>query len=558
MRLPTSATVVVTALISRGLAGYAPVPTSCPATSLVRLATGLSDQEEAYRTARKAKADVALGAWLDKISCSFDTTGDMPTVAFTSSGGGDRALLIGAGIIQAFDGRDSSVSTSGLYQGLTYHSALSGGSWLLSSIIANDFATISTLLETWEPNFANGLFSPDGSNATAVRAQINADIAAKKAAGFKGTVADAWSRLLSLQLLPGPDYGVDNTLSGITSLPSFVNHEMPYPIITSLNVDLSGTLCLPPFNGSIWEFTPYEFGTWDSEVAAFTPTAFLGTSLSNGIPSSNSCIRNYDNLGFVIGTSSTLFNDPGVGTGPAPLLANFCQEPSTSSNTTSTPDPILTEFTDDIYALLTEMPAITFASPADLYANWPNPFYNLTTAPLVSAQKTLAMVDGGEAGQVNPIFPFLQPARNVDVILVNDNDGDTAELYPDGTELYYTYLAAAEAGLTRMPFVPSPDVFIAQNITERPVFFGCNDSSTATVVWIPNAPLTPAGGAIETAQVQFNVSQTQSMVANGVAVGSQNDSNEWAVCLGCAIMEGSGTVLPGECGDCFSKYCFVQ
>ena len=523
MRFPASATVIVTALISRGLAGYAPVSTSCPATSLVRVATGLSDEEEAYRTARKAKADVALGAWLDKISCDFDTTGEMPTVALTSSGGGFRALLIGAGIIQAFDGRDSSVSIAGLYQGLTYHSALSGGSWLLSSIIGNDFATISTLLKTWEPNFANGLFSPDGSNATAVRAQINDDIAAKKAAGFKGTVADAWSRLLSLQLLPGPDYGVDNTLSAITSLSSFVNHEMPYPIITALNVDLSGTLCLPPFNGSIWEFTPYEFGTWDPEVAAFAPTAFLGSSLSNGIPvSSNSCITNYDNLGFVMGTSSTLFNDPTVGAAgaPPPLLANFCTEPSTSSNTTSTPDPITTEFTDDIYALLTEIPAITFATPADLYANWPNPFYNLTSAPRVSAQETLAMVDGGESGQVNPIFPFLQPARNVSVILVNDNDGDTAEIYPDGTELYYTYLAALEAGLTRMPFVPPPSVFIAQNITERPVFFGCNDSSTATVVWIPNAPLTLAGGAIETAQVQINVTQTQSMVANGVAVGS--------------------------------------
>jgi lysophospholipase len=561
MRFPASATVIVTALISRGLAGYAPVSTSCPTTSLVRVATGLSEEEEAYRTARKAKADVALGAWLDKISCDFDTTGEIPTVALTSSGGGFRALLIGAGIIQAFDGRDSSVSTAGLYQGLTYHSALSGGSWLLSSIIGNDFATISTLLETWEPNFANGLFSPDGSNGTVVRAQINDDIAAKKAAGFKGTVADAWSRLLSLQLLPGPDYGVDNTLSAISSLPSFVNHEMPYPIITALNVDLSGTLCLPPFNGSIWEFTPFEFGTWDPEVAAFAPTAFLGSSLSNGIPvSSDSCITNYDNLGFVMGTSSTLFNDPTVGAAgaPAPLLANFCTEPSTSSNTTSTPDPITTEFTDDIYALLTEIPAITFATPADLYANWPNPFYNLTSAPRVSAQETLAMVDGGESGQVNPIFPFLQPARNVSVILVNDNDGDTAEIYPDGAELYYTYLAAAEAGLTRMPFVPSPSVFIAQNITERPVFFGCNDSSTATVVWIPNAPLTPAGGAIETAQVQINVTQTESMVANGVAVGSQNDSMEWAVCLGCAIMEGSGTVLPGECGNCFSKYCFVQ
>jgi lysophospholipase len=168
------------------------------------------------------------------------------------------------------------------------------------------------------------------------------------------------------------------------------------------------------------------------------------------------------------------------------------------------------------------------------------------------------MVDGGESGQVNPIFPFLQPAREVSVIIVNDNDGDTAEIYPNGAGLYYTYLAASVAGLTRMPFVPSPEVFIAQNITERPVFFGCSDSSTATVVWIPNAPLTAAGGAIETAQMQINVTQTESTVANGVAVGSQNDSEEWLVCLGCAVMEGSGTELPGDCGACFERYCFTQ
>ncbi|KAN0106052.1 FabD/lysophospholipase-like protein [Hyaloscypha variabilis] len=561
MRFQTSATLVATALISRGLATYAPVSTSCPSTSLIRIADGLSDGEQTYRTARKEKADVALADWLLKTSCGFDTSGDLPTVALTSSGGGFRALLGGAGVVQAFDGRDSNVSTSGLYQGITYHSALSGGSWLLSSIIANDFATISSLLEIWKPNFANGLFTPDGSNATAVFADISADIALKKAAGFKGTVADAWSRLLSLQLLPGPNYGVDNTLSTITSLSSFIDYEMPYPIITAQNVDLNGTLCTPPANGSVWEFTPYEFGTWDPEVAAFTPTAFLGTSVSNGIPSTNSCITNYDNLGFVLGTSSTLFNDPteGATEAPAVLLANLCQATATtSSNSTSTVDPLTVEFEEDVFGLLTEIPAITFTSAADLFATWPNPFYKLTSAPLVSAQQNLAMVDGGETGQVNPIFPFLQPARNVNVILVNDNDGDTAALYPNGAELHNTYLAASAAGLTRMPFVPSSDVFIAQNITERPAFFGCGDSSTATVVWIPNAPLTPAGGAIETAQVVINGTQTESLVANGVAVGSQNDSKEWATCLACGIMEGTGTVLPAECRACLEKYCFTQ
>jgi lysophospholipase len=60
MRFSTSSTLVVTTLKSTTLASYAPVSTSCPTTSLVRLATGLSDSEEAYRVARKAKADIAL------------------------------------------------------------------------------------------------------------------------------------------------------------------------------------------------------------------------------------------------------------------------------------------------------------------------------------------------------------------------------------------------------------------------------------------------------------------------------------------------------------------
>lgn len=558
MRFSSSTAVVVTALISRGFSSYAPVPTTCPSSSLVRIATGLSDNEEAYRVARKAKADVALAAWLDKTNPGFDTNCGLPTVALTSSGGGYRSLLIGAGLIQALDGRDSNVSTSGLYQGLTYHSALSGGSWLLSSFIASDDSTISSLVETWKPAFANGLFDPEGSNSSAVFASINVDIAAKKAAGFKGTFADAWSRLLSLQLLPGDNFGVSNTLSKIAQLSSFVEHEIPYPIITAQNVDLSGTSCVPPANASVWEFTPFEFGTWDPLVAAFTPTAFLGSSLSAGFPvSSNSCITNYDNLGFILGTSSTLFQDPTLGAAGSPpvLLSNFC---TVTGNSTATTDPVSAAFVQDVLALLTEIPAITFASPADLFATWPNPFFNLSSAPLVSAQQNLAMVDGGESLQVNPIFPFLLPDRNVSVILVNDNDGDTAAIYPNGAELRVTYEAALAAGLTRMPFVPTSDVFVAQNLTFAPVFFGCNDPTTATVVWIPNAPLTPAGGAIDTSQTQINVTKTESMIANGVAVMSQNDSKEWATCLGCAIMEGTGSALPDECVACFAQYCFVE
>lgn len=62
------------------LASYAPVSVTCPTTSLVRDANGLSDSEETYRVARKAVADQALKSWLAKADSGFGT-GNLPTVS---------------------------------------------------------------------------------------------------------------------------------------------------------------------------------------------------------------------------------------------------------------------------------------------------------------------------------------------------------------------------------------------------------------------------------------------------------------------------------------------
>lgn len=58
--------------------------------------------------------------------------------------------------------------------------------------------------------------------------------------------------------------------------------------------------------------------------------------------------------------------------------------------------------------------------------------------------------------------------------------------------------------------------------------------------------------------MQYAVSETENMVANGVAVMTQNGSATWATCLGCAIMEGSRKSLPAACGACFKEHCFKQ
>ena len=105
--------------------GYAPRKATCPASPLVRPATSLSSQETAYIAQRTGSAQKSLAAWLHKTNSAFATS-SLPTVALTTSGGGYRSLLSGAGVIQGLDVRDSSVGTSGLFQGLTYQAGLSG------------------------------------------------------------------------------------------------------------------------------------------------------------------------------------------------------------------------------------------------------------------------------------------------------------------------------------------------------------------------------------------------------------------------------------------------
>ena len=178
-------------------------------------------------------------------------------VGLTTSGGGYRSLLVGAGVIQGFDARDSDTGVSGVFQGLTYEAGLSGGAWLLSSFAANDWPTISSLQTgLWEQAFFESLLVPGLLlGAGPAYAQVVADIVAKEAAGFPPTLTDPWGRLLSYQLLYGPDGGVADTDSGLAQLSNFTNFNIPYPIITAIGVPTPDT-CVPDAGATQYEIHP--------------------------------------------------------------------------------------------------------------------------------------------------------------------------------------------------------------------------------------------------------------------------------------------------------------
>ncbi|KAI9871321.1 MAG: Lysophospholipase 1, partial [Watsoniomyces obsoletus] len=50
-------------------------------------------------------------------------------------------------------------------------------------------------------------------------------------------------------------------------------------------------------------------GTWDPTTYGFVPLQYIGTNLTNGeVVDDSRCIVGFDNAGFIMGTSSSLFN----------------------------------------------------------------------------------------------------------------------------------------------------------------------------------------------------------------------------------------------------------
>lgn len=62
-------------------------------------------------------------------------------------------------------------------------------------------------------------------------------------------------------------------------------------------------------NTTTWEFTPYEYGSYEPTVQGFIPIDILGTPLTNGqVGVGEMCVAGFENFGWTVGTSSTLFN----------------------------------------------------------------------------------------------------------------------------------------------------------------------------------------------------------------------------------------------------------
>lgn len=495
------------------------------------------------------------GSYVDQHSGNVSL---LPNIGIAISGGGWRALTNGAGALEAFDNRTPNSTAKGhlggLLQSATYIAGISGGSWLVSSIYANNFTSVVAAVDDtsgslWE--FGNSIF--EGPATGGIQAidtakywdNVVGDVRGKAQAGFETSLTDLWGRTLSYQLINAPDGGQSYTFSSIALSQGFKDGSQPFPIVVADG--RSPGQKIVSVNSTLYEFNPFEMGSWDASVYGFSPTQYLGTNMTAGeVTPGHRCVVGFDNAGFVLGTSSTLFNAILLQAGEIQLPASV---------------------TDLIVDLLTDL-----SERDDDIANYsPNPFYgwNNDSNPTAHSER-LTLVDGGEDGQNIPFFPLIQPTRNVDVIFAVDSSSDLSNSWPNGTALVSTFERSQGtiANGTGFPYIPDINTIINLGLNNRPTFFGCNSSnvtqgSTAPlVVYLPNSPYSTYSN-LSITQLTTNDTQRDAMILNGyniATMGNGTVDSTWSVCVACAVLarsfERTNTDVPAACSTCFTRFCW--
>lgn len=522
--------------------GYAPWQVTCPTGyTWVRNATKIGTLEESYLGDRASQIKAAWTSQLEATSLKSPRT---PNIGIAMSGGGYRAMINGAG--GAFLQNDTQGSVGDILGLANYVSGLSGGSWALSSFFANDGVSPQYLVDNvW--NLESNLIVPE-DGAIQFYYDILNDVSDKREdTPFETGITDYWSLALSNHLLPEAyrTTGHPNfTMYQLNDLPSVANRSLPFPVIVASERQPGEFIV--SYNATLWEFNLQEFGAWyfgadNKTIGGFTSIEYLGSELNDGeLVNTDNCWYGFSNLGYVAGTSSTLFNG----------ALNQLNSTNSSSLVIGAAEAVLGAISQQYNDV----------------AVYPNPFIGWREGDSpISNLPNLTLVDGGMPLTNIPLEPLLTPVRNLDAIIAIDSSADTKYSWPNGTAMWYQYqrasqLAAKYNVTQRMPTVPTPNGFVNGGLNTRPTFFGCNETESPIVVYIPNYPWS-AWSNTSTFMLEYSNEQASAILTNGRRNLDLNGTvTDWPTCLTCALIDNAvtenGNNRSAECTRCFDRFCW--
>lgn len=551
------------------LGGYAPVHVACSNSTLLREGSLISQAEKEWIALRAEIADAALADFLDH---HLPGANGSCRLATAFSGGGYRAMFVGAGELAAIDSRSAgTLPLKGLLQASTYIAGLLGGLWLLSLVALQGWPQVENIVDSglWNATSENSLIDTSdflGLAWAVVTASYNRllthvrhweksgkgigeEIQAKESAGFYTSLADVWGRGLAHQFFPlQNNYYAPALWLDLADADFFKNHLMPFPLVTALARrpdSLVYDLNLP-----VVEFNPLEMGSFDTSINSFFPTRYLGTEVDNGRVSGN-CTRGFDNAAFVYGTSSSLFNQF--------LDTLVCPDCDQLPG-------VIKWFVRNLLKRMSRQ-------KEDIAIYNPNPFFGSEHAASlnVSTSESLFLMDGGIGGEYLPLSSLMNTHREVDAVLAFDNNPGG---WPDGSSLVNAFRRSQtyEGQSTICPWVPGEDTFLAHNFTARPVFFGCDaknqtdlvkdDVVPPLVIYLANRPFEFFSNQ-STLQLTWPDDEKKATIQNGYDIASQMNGTvdaSWGTCVACALVrrdqERQGVEQSEECQRCFEKYCW--
>ncbi|TFY82193.1 hypothetical protein EWM64_g1817 [Hericium alpestre] len=293
----------------------------------------------------------------------------------------------------------------------------------------NDWPTVEDLvfgnsngLSGWLLDLA--LATPDGidifndKNSGWIGALVTS-VVAKGKAGFDTSITDTWARMISYHFLNGTSrdnffandtsHGAGQLWSRIVDQPSWQARFPPFPIVTVDSRPVGSNATTTDLTPTVYEVTPLEFGSWDPSLSAMVNLSYAGTVLNEGNPANDTaCVTAFDQAGFVMGTSASLFNQ--IFDRARDTLDDFDEGSSKGL----------------LYALSQQVSEVRNVS--DDVASWPNPFQGINNGTFQdAAYDRLELIDGGSNGENVPIGPMFVRARAMDLIVAIDGSFDTED-----------------------------------------------------------------------------------------------------------------------------------
>ncbi|GJJ14333.1 hypothetical protein Clacol_008597 [Clathrus columnatus] len=550
---------------------YAPkTGVACPSDS--KLVRSFSANESSVHPLEKdfiqLRSQQTLQAWNDWINGSdvgYDVSlfqNKFPAVGITSSGGSLRASLFSAGVINAFDARNETskaFGTGGLFNVAQYISGTSGGAWTVASLsYDNGSSTLPELVRSW--NLDIDLINPATNNdqATGFTNDIVNALKAKEATANPTTIADFWGLFISHHFLPGSSaknffdesaHGAGTLWSGISSSDGFKAASYPFPIAVSCSVSSGESFVT--LDDVVYEMNPFEFGSFDMELASFANMTFVGTVFDGGKPQDTSkCVTGFDQAAFVLGNTADIFDLDSV------RLIYVCYT----------------------FYLMGLIEIKQLDDGGTIQGLWPNPFKGLNLEKFRDSASAMLRLDDGDDNGVNvPVEQLAVTARGIDVIVALDASGETDNDFPNGTAM----LTAAnriqnKLAENHLPLPPMPADFTSTGVNLHVTFFGCdpqnNPPEFPLLIYVPNSP--PCNGTdpvtnTDATKTQYSLLHQQLFLDQaflaatcGFVANTTDVDTNFPTCLKCAAIDRarfSVDPIPArssQCQSCFDKYCF--